>query len=350
MNLKFLPIVLVAAVVLVAGCAQKQQPTPTPVAATPDITITSPAAGATVSGPDVTIGFSVSNLKIVAPPADGKNVAGQGHLHGYLDDGQYIPIADTSYVAKGLSAGKHKFRLELQNNDHSLLSPKVMKEVEFTVGSAAAGGTTPAITFTTPTEGATVSGPDVTLTFSVSNFQVVGPPEDGKNVDGKGHFHGYVDGGDYIPIASNSYTAKGLTSGKHTFKLDLRNNDHSAYSPAVMKEITFTVGSTKTFTMDINHDAGYVVKDSSGASVSEIKVSTGDTVKLLGTSTPLSHNHGVAIDALNVNVEIKALPGTTPQELTFTAPTAGTYQIYCKTCLGGALGAHPWHKINLVVQ
>lgn len=347
MSLKFLPILLVAAVVLVAGCAQKPAPTPTPVAASPEIAFTSPSAGGTVLGPDVTLTFSVSNFQIVAP--SDKNEAGKGHLHGYLDNGQYIPIADTSYTAKGLSAGKHTFRLELQNNDHTLLSPKVMKEIEFTVGSAA-GGTTPEITFTTPTEGATVSGPDVTLTFAVSNFEVVGPPDDGKNVAGKGHLHGYVDGGDYIPIASNGYTAKGLSSGKHTFKLDLRNNDHTAYSPAVMKEVSFTVGSTKTFTMDITHDDGYVVKDSSGTKVSEIKVNTGDTVKFLATSTPLSHNHGVTIDALNVNIEVKVLPATTPQEITFTAPTAGTYQIYCKTCLTGVIGPHPNHKINLVVQ
>lgn len=263
MNSKFFPILLVAAVLLVAGCAQKQQtgksgtsgtegPAMADKTASPAITFTSPAAGATVSGPDMALQFSVSNLKIVAPPADGKNVAGQGHLHGYLDDGQYIPIADTSYTAKGLSAGKHKFRLELQNNDHTLLSPKVMKEIEFTVSggaaaiSAPATGPTPEITFNWPTDGGSDPGPDVSLKFSVSNFQVQAPKD--TNEAGKGHLHGYLDDGTYIPIADSMYAAKGLAPGKHKFRLELQNNDHTLVSPKVMKEISFTVGSSASTT------------------------------------------------------------------------------------------------------
>ena len=102
----------------------------------PQITFISPKEGSTVSGPDVIFEFAVSNFKIVAP--SDKNEGGKGHLHGYLDDGSYTPIENTKYKEKGLSAGKHKFRLELQNNDHTIISPKISNELLFTVSEGGA--------------------------------------------------------------------------------------------------------------------------------------------------------------------------------------------------------------------
>ena len=106
--------------------------------------------------------------------------------------------------------------------------------------------------------------------------------------------------------------------------------------------------STKSFTLDVTH-SGYSFKDSTGASTSQLKVSKGDTVKIMATSTPASHKHGITIDQFNVNKEITAAPGS-PGEITFTVDKAGTFEIYCKTCLDGIAGAHPQLKGSLVVE
>ena len=112
---------------------------------------------------------------------------------------------------------------------------------------------------------------------------------------------------------------------------------------------TQAAGAVKTFTNDVTH-SGYAFKDSTGAAVSELKVNKGDTVTIKATTTPQAHKHGVAVDAFNVNVEVTAEPRSTPQEISFTADKTGTFELYCKTCLDGAVGAHAWMKANLVVS
>ncbi len=76
----------------------------------------------------------------------------------------------------------------------------------------------------------------------------------------------------------------------------------------------------------------------------------GDTVKIMATSSPVSHRHGITIDDFNVNEEVKAGSTAAAQEITFTVDKTGTFQIYCKTCRDGPLGEHPRMKLNLVVQ
>ncbi|GEM_PF-2343219 len=92
------------------------------------------------------------------------------------------------------------------------------------------------LTVSAPTEGQEVTGPDVTVKLS-TNLKVVAPSD--KNVEGQGHFHLYVDGGTYIPVAADSYTAKGLKTGDHTVKVELHANDHSLLG--VEKTVKFKV-------------------------------------------------------------------------------------------------------------
>ncbi len=86
---------------------------------------------------------------------------------------------------KGLKAGKHTLRLDLKNNDHTDHSPKVSKELSFTVSES---GSVPEITITSPKAGESVTGPDVTASFSVSNFEIQAPSD--KSKVGKSHLHG----------------------------------------------------------------------------------------------------------------------------------------------------------------
>ncbi len=92
------------------------------------------------------------------------------------------------------------------------------------------------LTVTSPTEGQEVAGPDVTIKLS-SSLKIVAPSD--KNVEGEGHFHLYIDGGTYIPVAADSYTAKGLKAGDHTIKVELHKNDHSLLG--VEKTVKFKV-------------------------------------------------------------------------------------------------------------
>ncbi len=92
------------------------------------------------------------------------------------------------------------------------------------------------LTVSAPTEGQEVTGPDVTIKLSTS-LKVVAPSD--KNVEGEGHYHLYVDGGTYIPVTADSYTAKGLKAGNHTVKVELHANDHSLLG--VDKTVKFKV-------------------------------------------------------------------------------------------------------------
>lgn len=111
-------------------------PTPTPSPA-PTLTIVSPTAGA--SGSSFSVRVDVADHEF-APVGTAANKAGQGHIH-YLVDGKPAPgdYATTSktFTVSGLSAGEHTITVELVNNDHSSLSPKVSREVKVNVAAAA---------------------------------------------------------------------------------------------------------------------------------------------------------------------------------------------------------------------
>ena len=57
------------------------QPPATPAA--PTVTITSPAAGASVAPGTVSVSINISNFQVVPP--GGAKAAGQGHIHYYRD-------------------------------------------------------------------------------------------------------------------------------------------------------------------------------------------------------------------------------------------------------------------------
>jgi hypothetical protein len=112
----------------------------------PDIQISSPEDGETVSG-DVTIEVDVDNFDIVdnlGEPAE----EGEGHVHFYLDvaqvpttpgqpavtaEGTYHAEAATSYTWEDLEPGEHTLAVQLTNNDHTPLDPPVTARITVTV-------------------------------------------------------------------------------------------------------------------------------------------------------------------------------------------------------------------------
>jgi len=148
---------LLVLTLLLAGCTgvPNQGPAVTPSPTGPSVTITSPADGAVLPAGNITVTVAVSNFRLV--PAYGQGyVAGEGHLHYYMDlpfptpaerapstpAGHFVPSSDTSYTFVDVPAGTHNFTVELANNDHSPFSAPIFSRVTVTVTGQLPSATT----------------------------------------------------------------------------------------------------------------------------------------------------------------------------------------------------------------
>ena len=125
-------------------------PTPTP---TPTLSIALPANGANVPQGDITINAQVTNFNVVDKQGQA-SVAGEGHLHFYLDvaapttpgqpaipvSGVWAHISGTTYTFTNVAAGTHTISVELVNNNHTPLNPPVVAIVAITVTAPSGGG------------------------------------------------------------------------------------------------------------------------------------------------------------------------------------------------------------------
>lgn len=114
--------------------------------ATPTVTITTPAQGASVAAGNVTVTVTVTNFSVVNKLGEAA-VPGEGHVHFYLDaqppttagqpaitqQGTYHATATTTYTWPDVKAGQHTFAVQLVNNDHTPLSPPVLATAIVTV-------------------------------------------------------------------------------------------------------------------------------------------------------------------------------------------------------------------------
>ncbi|MBI2850681.1 MAG: DUF4399 domain-containing protein [Chloroflexi bacterium] len=140
------PVTAKVTVTVTAPSTPTTTPSPAPAPApAPTLTITSPAANASLPPGSVTVSVNVGNLQLVPPGQT--NVAGQGHLHYYLDveipttpgkgavtaPGTYKADPGTSIVWDNLSAGTHTFGVQLVNNNHTPLEPPVTAKVTITI-------------------------------------------------------------------------------------------------------------------------------------------------------------------------------------------------------------------------
>ncbi|MCA1644104.1 MAG: DUF4399 domain-containing protein [Chloroflexi bacterium] len=113
----------------------------------PQIVITSPANGATVPGPDVTVTIQVSGTTLV--PAASATKLEDLHVHymldtdaaPYLSGTTPIPAGDPNIVHAGapsntfagVAQGEHRFSVVLGLSDHRAFQPPVAPAVTFTV-------------------------------------------------------------------------------------------------------------------------------------------------------------------------------------------------------------------------
>jgi len=227
----------------------------------PGLTIHSPGNGSYVPEGNITVAVTVDHFSLVNKFGEA-NVAGEGHIHYFLDvlpptepgkpavtaPGTYVPATATRYTWQNVPAGIHVIGVELVNNDHTPLAPPVTTTI--TVMSAM-----PRVRILSPGD-VTIAGPNnFTVTVAVENFRLVdalGTP----NVAGEGHIHYFLDvepptdpgvpaitsTGRYVPTTDTSYQWINVGGGFHIVAVELVNNDHTPLVPPATDSITVIVG------------------------------------------------------------------------------------------------------------
>jgi len=152
-----------------AGCTTQQQPSPM-------ILITSPQNGAIIPAGSIPVTVQVSNFTIVDRQGQ-PNVAGEGHIHFYLDVGtvpqtpgqpaipsdknvQWAHVSGSTYTFTNVTPGMHRITVQLVNNDHTPLIPLVYQVAVVTVAGLP---TTPAGTTIASTTIPTIAVPATTM-------------------------------------------------------------------------------------------------------------------------------------------------------------------------------------------
>ena len=110
------------------------------------IVIMEPKENTSLSAGNITVAVQVENFSLVNKLGKA-NVAGEGHIHYYMDakiptmpgkpalsaPGTYAPTANTSFTWKNVTPGMHNFSVQLVNNDHTPVIPLVTAQVNVTV-------------------------------------------------------------------------------------------------------------------------------------------------------------------------------------------------------------------------
>jgi hypothetical protein len=98
----------------------------------PSITLLTPSDGDSVSGP-VDVEVEVEGLTLNPDAIGGTNVEGEGHWHLLVDGELAMPVGEESASLEDLTPGEHTITVELHNNDHSPVTPRVADEATVTV-------------------------------------------------------------------------------------------------------------------------------------------------------------------------------------------------------------------------
>ena len=102
-----------------------------------------------------------------------------------------------------------------------------------TTVEAKTGGAKPALEATLKQEGRSA-----TISYQVTNFTIHAEHAGQEPVPGEGHLHLFVDGKEKAELKTEApVRLENLPAGKHTIKLDLRQNNHTALNVEKVFEI-----------------------------------------------------------------------------------------------------------------
>ncbi len=181
----------------------------------------------------------------------------------------------------------------------------------------------PSFSIISPDEGEVISTDgeygSLDVVLSTSDL-IIKPDGSSPNKIGEGHFSVAVDGGEAVHVFSKTHTLEGVGAGSHTLRVELLNNDHTSYSPPVIRTVNFYVEESsaeyipKDYTVTIN-DFSYDPET--------ITVTRGDRVTWENKGAyPRSATHTGVFDT-----EVIA-PG---ESATVTIDTVGTFEYYSLT-------------------
>jgi plastocyanin len=335
-------IVVAAAVALSMGGTNKSN--------APALSITSPSSGASIAGPIITVNVSVQNFNIVSKFGQA-SVPGEGHIHYFMDvspptapnveaftaAGTYVASVSTSYEWTNVTPGQHMFSAELVNNNHTPLQPAVVSSVNITVLPPLP----PELRITSPIDGASIAGPNVTIGVAVQNFDLVSKFGQA-SISGEGHIHYFLDvvppttpnvdaftaAGTYAASAAKSYVWTNLSLGLHMFSAELVNNNHTPLQPVVVAFINVTVTAPPPVVTVA------ITAQNIAFNTSLITVPAGATVKvnLNNLDSGIPHTFSVYTNsAATTPIFVgPAITGVSSTTYTFSAPTTpGTYFFRC---------------------
>ena len=200
------------------------------------------------AGGNFTITVQVTNFTLDQANYGMAPIAGHGHYHVYLDTitpatklkGSALTPQQVLLPVETMP-GPHNLLVVLETNDHMPIAG-VMVTLPITVQAA------PPVALNVTLDNNTFeAGGYATATIDAQYFVLDMENFGGENKDRHGHWHAYLDDatGDYIAasaLAMDRVTIPATaTEGPHNLIFNLRNNDHSPYSPPVEVSIPITV-------------------------------------------------------------------------------------------------------------
>lgn len=96
----------------------------------PTLDVISPLESELVKNSTIIVKLQAENFNVV--PIGSPVKENEGHFHVWLDSEKRV-ITDSILVFEGISSGRHSIVAELVKSNHSSLSPKVIKSVNFNV-------------------------------------------------------------------------------------------------------------------------------------------------------------------------------------------------------------------------
>lgn len=103
----------------------------------------------------------------------------------------------------------------------------------------AVGKEVPSLAIASPSDSQTLYDTKITVALSVGGVKLAAPT--GAVAEGEGHLHVWLDGANEQRGPRTSFTFENVQLGAHTIRAELHRGDHSAFDPAVVSTVTFTV-------------------------------------------------------------------------------------------------------------
>jgi hypothetical protein len=244
------PALLTVALLAVSMSASTAQ------AASPTLTIVSPADGAVIpNGAPVIVRFVVSDFLLVQPGRVGQ-IAGpnEGHANVFLDGRQVRLVVDAEPFSLSLSSGIHTIRMQLVDDNGTALTPDVSASVSVTSTHGPAAGV-PQIAIRSPAPNER-TGHGLYLSYRIENFTLVNPRGQ-PNAPREGHVQILVL--DQVVMEVVQYEPVllvALPDGDITITARLVNNDGTPLSPAVAATVPLHVAASSAVTLPLVFNGG----------------------------------------------------------------------------------------------